>query len=400
MATALLILSAILSGCRKGAEATGAVGTTKVAQPVRKSASDPHLIDDFREIIDKDLFCDATCSKDKLLKAVYPSEYDERMIIERGECIMMDKYGEELLSFSCKPIMDEWGVSSYSDFRISAIIVIRDVPIPLLRSFLATDDGGILYLYGWGDNNIENINFMNNYRIVKCDSEGNVKFEHWLQFDRLCEIKSCFEKDGEYYLFGTILREDKTLSDPETDGYAVTLDFRGNIIKSERINCGDSSRLVLAEPGEDGFFLLLDPASSDEDLSCFIDCELNVSEMKEAKGKPGAYIGTKAGQPVYRDDPLLKDYVEDEPVLFVDYGDFYLVRSMKLLTGDSVYSDEWILRSSTVSPAFDKDYQLYEITYSAYDVSGNLLFREKCPDFVTETVKKVILRRLSRSSSQ
>ena len=369
MAASILILLAILPGCRDASE-------QEPIGPVRKSASSPQLIDDFREIIDKDLFNGVISSKDKLLKADYISSHDGEPSVSEYKGIMMDKYGEELLSFSCEPeVTGRRPMYIYSHDIYTSTAAFDGIISPDHETLLATDDGGILYIYGWTTAaQLEYSDLMCNYKIVKWDSEGEVRFNQPLKFQRVCALRACHEKDGKYYLFGTILREGSSLEELQTEGYAVVLDSAGNVIKSERIDCGASAELVLAEPGKDGFFLLLDSSSSGEDVTCFVDFDLNASAIKEANGKPGAFIGTKDGKPVYRNDEILNDYVDEEPVLLVDYGDFYLVRSKRLVSASGILAQNGILGRS----------KSYEIIYSAYDDDGVHLFREKSPNTVSE----------------
>ena len=75
-------------------------------------------------------------------------------------------------------------------------------------------------------------------------------------------------------------------------------------------------------------------------------------------------IGEKDGSAVLLSDPLFDGFDAGTPIVYIDYGDFYLIVSNRI-TGPFPFQP---LEISSI-------WYCYETVYSAYDTNGTLLFR-------------------------
>ena len=99
-----------------------------------------------------------------------------------------------------------------------------------------------------------------------------------------------------------------------------------------------------------------------------VDRDLNIVKKKvqDYWGYPAdkTRIGEKDGSAVLRSDPLFEGFDAGTPIVYIDYGDFYLIVSTRI-TGPFPYQP---LEISSI-------WYCYETVYSAYDTNGTLLFR-------------------------
>lgn len=325
------------------AEATQATAPT--------TSSEENRFDVLKPIADQDLFEHVKVSHDRLLKCDIIE--DEEMEPQSFRFSVMDKFGN--VEFSYTPSVE--GKLLYDT---------------------VTEDEGLLLVVG-GDSG----NGKAEAQIVKLGTDGSVQFETPLEVYGVKGLGSfdyCYEADGNYYLFGTMKRVNTGI----TDVYAFQIGSDGTSINRRKISGGDDTELILAEPDDDGFHLLVETCSSTGDFkeinfwaeeinaSVNLDKDLNIQkitkeEPHEALLKESiSLIGEKAGTPVFSNDPFLQAYELKDPTLFIDYGDHYLIRGKReigrIYPKGSNYEEAWDI--------------VYETVYAVYDMDGNIVFRE------------------------
>ena len=329
-------------------------GTTQAAQ-VADPTTDPTTapttapeeakFDAFKTIAHQDTFADTKVIHDRLVKYETVKDEETGNIISRIR--MMDKLGNDRLSYTLS----------------------SDDPFTCEYSTVTEDDGLLFVLCRSGsEGDAER-------RIIRLGSDGRVQFTAQLDGIAFDSIDHCFEVDGKYYLFGTCKRVNTGI----LDVCAIQIEADGRPRKTAKIGGEDDTKLILAEPSEEGFLVLVETRSSTGDfeeinlrgnlidVAISMDKEFNTLEMtekelQEATRKP---IGEKAGKPVHSDDPFLQDYDLKDPTLFIDYGDYYLIRGKREI--GRIYpkaNDEVVLKT------------VYETVYTAYDMDGNVVFNE------------------------
>ena len=95
--------------------------------------------------------------------------------------------------------------------------------------------------------------------------------------------------------------------------------------------------------------------------------------MKTGRDYFDSRLGEKNGVPIYKSDSLLTGFDAGTPDVFIDYGDFYLIVSSN---NTGVYEK--------TPPMISSIWYYTESVYSAYDYSGNLIFRasvDSSPDY-------------------
>lgn len=305
--------------------------------------------DGFKTIVENNLFKDITAFDGRLLKAEICSVDEETKTVVQ-QIRMMDLYGKDLAVYTC-----------------SADDVI---------TLTATDDGGFLFVLGFQDDYAS--------RVIKCDLYGNLQFD--TPFDEAEEpvLKYCFEKSGQFYLFGT---RETPETKSTTDIYMVVLDKTGKILKTQYIAGSDFDDLHAVELSGDCFVLSISSQSDDGDFVgsnsnghpvdwvVTVDEKLEIIEKKKESGRDyfDYRIGEKDGVPVYKSSALLNDFDAGRPNVFIDYGDFYLIVSEN---NTGIYENK--------PPAISAVWYYTETVYSAYDYSGKLIFRtsvDSSPDY-------------------
>lgn len=324
--------------------------------------------DSFREIVESNAFYDAVAFDGKLLKTELCAT-NEATSTSTYRIRMMDLYGKDLAVHICN---------------------VADVYHP--TTLTATADGGFLFVLGFQDRYAQNAwaseqGFASH--IVKCDQNGTVQFDTALDGIEGAALRYCFEKNGQFYFFGTLQTpETKTTGvHSPTDIYMVILDQNGQILKSQSIAGTDYDSLHAVEVSADGFTLSVSSQSSDGDFvssgsngspvnwAITINDTLAVTNKAKTAGRDplDRRIGEQNGSPVYISSAILKDFDAGTPELFVAYSDFYLIVSENP-TG--LYEK---------TPAYISSIWCYtETVYSAYDQDGNLIFRatvDSSPDF-------------------
>ena len=87
-------------------------------------------------------------------------------------------------------------------------------------------------------------------------------------------------------------------------------------------------------------------------------------DMKTGRDYFDSRLGKKNGVPIYKSDSLLTGFDAGTPDVFIDYGDFYLIVSSN---NTGVYEK--------TPPMISSIWYYTESVYSAYDYSGNLIFK-------------------------
>lgn len=260
-------------------------------------------------------------------------------------------------------------------------------------SLTSTEDGGFLFVLGFSDRAYGQDSWASDKgfasRVIKCDSQGTVQFDTAFEGVEDSALKTCFEKNGRFYFFGT--RQDPATRQRGvyslTDVYMAIVAQDGTILKTETIAGSDFDSLYAAEVCENGFLLSISAQSSDGDFVgstkapyaerwvFTVDAELEIvaKERREGRDFLDKRIGMRDGAPVYQSDPMFADFDAGTPTAFLDYGDFYLIVSSNR-TG--VYENTPAFISST--------WYYYETVYSAYSPYGELIFRgsvDATPDY-------------------
>ena len=323
----------------------------------------------FKKIVENNVFQGVSAFDGKLLKQDSFSEDEENGIITH-QVWMMDIYGKELASYTC---------NSEDTYHITTLT--------------ATDDGGFLFTLGFEDHSYGDDVWASDKgfasRVIKCDSKGNLQFDTPLDGVNGGALEICYEKNGQFYLFGQIQTPETKIRGvySQTDIYMTILDKDGKVLKSRYIAGSDFDNLKVAEMSDDRFILSIYSQSDDGDFAgsdsggypvdwvITVNDNLEIIEKKKESGRDffDYMIGEKDGVPVHRSDAAPDDFYAGSLHAFIDYGDFYLLVSTKR-TG----------RYENQPPMFSHIWYYCETVYSAYDYNDNLIFRtsvDSSPDY-------------------
>ena len=358
---AFMMCFCVLTGCSKNTS-TKNQGKFKAVEQVGQVPKS------FKNIVKKDAFKDVTAFDDRLLKTETDSDRKKRTATHR--VWMMDLYGKTLATYTC---------STDDAYHV--------------KTLTATKDGGFLFVLGFVDYEHEQGKWASDdgfaSRVIKCDKNGKVQFDTALDQIEGMALEYCFEKNGKFYFFGqTQTPETKTrgIYSP-TDIYMVIIDKNGSVLKSQLIAGSDFDDLHAAEISNDDFILTIQTQSRGGDFEgatstgnqidwvFTVNDNLEIIDKEEKSGREffDCRIGQKNGVAIFRSDLLSKDFDAGDPTAFIDYGDFYLVVS------DNV-TGEYENTPHSISSIW----YYSESVYSAYDRSGNLIFRasiDSSPDY-------------------
>ena len=318
--------------------------------------------EEFRGVIANNLFRSVTAFEDRLLNAI-PIELAQSGRPVTYEIQMMDLYGNLLATHTCHLPNDDLH----------------------LHTLTATDDGGFLFVLGFNDNySYEEGTWAGEdgiaSHIIKCDKAGNVQFDITIGEIEGNALKTCLEKNGRFYFFGSCFTPETNTTGvySPTDIYMLVVDKNGTVLNCQTISGSDFDTLMEAEEAGDQFVLSIVSQSDDGDFEgsqsqgysedwVFVvneDLEIVSRERKAGRSVRDNRLGEKDGAPIYSTDVLLNDFDAGNPTAFMDYGDFYLIVSTN---NTGIYED---------TPTYISSIWYYkETVYSAYDYSGNLLFR-------------------------
>ena len=325
--------------------------------------------DDFKRIIENDVFNGAIAFENRLLKSQIIEDNEENRTVTH-HIQMMDLYGNTLAAYTC---------NSDNAYHVSTLT--------------ATRDGGFLFVlgfsdYAYGQNAWASDNGFAS-RIIKCDQNGKLEFETQLDGVDGYALQHCFEVNEHFYLFGEIETPEtitKGIFSP-SDIYTVVLDNAGTVVNTQSIAGSDYDSLTAVEMAENGFLLSIRAQSNDGDFvgsqsngypenwifTVNYDLEITCKEIKAGRDYFDKRLGEKNGVPIYKSDKLLTDFDAGVPELFVDYEDFYLIVSSNI-TGEY----------ENTPPMISSIWYYTESVYSAYNNSGKLIFRssiDSSPDY-------------------
>lgn len=358
----------LLSGCSDNSEAKDNSPTIHWDESKRVEQVG-QISDEFKNIVENNVFYGITAFDGRLLKTEVCSNDEENQTVTQ-QVRMLDTYGNDLAAYTC---------SSDDAYHVTTLT--------------ATDDGGFLFVLGFEDYAYDQNIWASDKgfasHVIKCDKEGNLQFDTPFDGVEGSALRYCFEKNGQFYLFGTIQTpEMKTrgVYSP-SDIYMVILDKNGAVLKSHCIAGSDYDSLNVAEVSDNYFLLSIRSQSDDGDFSGFdsngrstdwvitVDDDLEIIDKKLETGRAfnDYRIGEKDGVPVYMSNELLNGFDAGSPAAFIDYGDFYMIVSENI-TG--IYENTPLVLSSI--------WYYTETVYSAYDYDGNLIFRasvDSSPDF-------------------
>ncbi len=325
--------------------------------------------DEFRSVVENNLFKDVTAFEGRLLKGEVCSEDKESKTVTQ-KVTMFDTYGRELSSYT---------FSSQDAYHITTLT--------------ATSDGGFLFVLGFYDYAYGQNSWASDEgyasRVIKCDRDGRLEFDTPFEGLDANALEYCFEKDGRFFFFGEIETPEtkRTGVHSPTDVYAAILGSDGELQKSRLIAGSDydslsEGRLLgnlfvlsVSSQSEDGDFTGSGSKGSPADWTITLDGELEITEKKKGRTKDpfDLRIGEKGGEPIYQSNEMFGDHDLKNPTVFIDYGEFYLTVAENI-TGVYKNTPPWI---SSV-------WYYTETVYTAYDHSGKMLFRasvDSSPDY-------------------
>ncbi len=312
---------------------------------------------------------------------------------EFQDIIKNNYFGSNVKAFSDRLIKTEQILkASESDKNIARIIMTDLYGAPLaqreviledycsIETAIVTSDGGFLYVIGYGGYYAPQTGNDFSSRVIKCDSSGNVQFDTELDGIRGSALYYCIEDGDRYYFFGTNREYVYEMRDLR-DVHIAVLNASGELIKTRTIGGSEEDYLSSAGISPDGFFELSTRSYSNDgdysglgiynsmldDIIFSVDRDLNIVKKKVQDWRnlgDKKRIGEKDGSAVLRSDPLFEGFDAGTPIVYIDYGDFYLIVSNHI-TGPFPYQPREI---SSI-------WYCYETVYSAYDTNGTLLFR-------------------------
>lgn len=352
----------VLAGCEN---------TKQVAIPdaPKSVAQVGQIPDDFRHIVETDLFDGIIAFENRLLKAEIVETNEEHRVVTH-HIQMMDLYGNMLANYIC---------NSDDAYHVNVLT--------------ATQDGGFLFVLGFSDYAYDQDSWASDKgfasRIIKCDENGNLLFDTPLDGVDGRALKHCFEVNERLYFFGTIETPETKIKGvgSRSDIYMVVLDSTGTVVNTQMIAGSDFDSLDAAELTENGFILSISAQSDDGDFigsksngypedwifTVNYDLEITGKEIKTGRDFFDSRLGEKNGEAIYKSDSLLTGFDAGTPNSFIDYGDFYLIVSSN---NTGVYEK--------TPPMISSIWYYTESVYSAYDYSGDLIFRasvDSSPDY-------------------
>ena len=358
----ILMCLVVLAGCKNTKQTENPDAPKSIAQVGQ-------IPDDFRHIVETDLFDGIIAFEDRLLKAEIAETNEEHRAVTH-HIQMMDLYGNNLANYMC---------NSDDAYHVGTLT--------------ATQDEGFLFVLGFSDYAYDQDTWASDHgfasRIIKCDEKGNLLFDTPLDGVEGWALQYCFEVNERFYFFGTIETPETKIKGvgSRSDIYMVVLDSAGTVVNTQMIAGSDFDSLDAAEITENGFLLSISAQSDDGDFAgsqsngfpkdwiftVNYDLEITGKEMKTGRDYFDSRLGEKNGKTIYKSDNLLKNFDAGTPKAYIGYGDFYLIVS-------SNNTGEYEKTPTMISSIW----YYTESVYSAYDYSGNLIFRasvDSSPDY-------------------
>ena len=358
----ILMCLVVLAGCKNTKQTENPDAPKSIAQVGQ-------IPDDFRHIVETDLFDGIIAFEDRLLKAEIAETNEEHRAVTH-HIQMMDLYGNNLANYIC---------NSDDAYHVGTLT--------------ATQDEGFLFVLGFSDYAYDQDTWASDHgfasRIIKCDEKGNLLFDTPLDGVEGRALKHCFEANERFYFFGTIETPETKIKGvgSRSDIYMVVIDSTGAVANTQMIAGSDFDSLDAAEITENGFVLSVSAQSDDGDFvgsqsngfpkdwifTVNYDLDITGKEMKTGRDYLDSRLGEKNGKTIYKSDSLLTNFDAGTPEAYIDYGDFYLIVSSN---NTGVYEK--------TPPMISSIWYYTESVYSAYDYSGDLIFRasvDSSPDY-------------------
>ena len=301
--------------------------------------------EDFENVVDNNLFYDVKAFGDRLLR-VSETVDRETFTVDGVNLSLLDKYGNITHSFTVQTL----GISP--------------------DAYFVTSEGDVLL----------SICDYNNYskdikagKLLKYSPDGTKVWETSLEEYPGIYFTDSFERDGNYYFFGT-QRENGTDTVGGTtyaDIMLMRISKNGDVEGVKRIAGSDFDTFLYVKPTDAGFDLTCDTQSVDGDFSkdgywsIQVDLDLNITKMTEIKDSIIPYadrLGILDGEFVYSDafGENKTGYIS----AVIDYGSFYIIVSENM-TG--IYEK--------TPPYISAVWYNSETVYAAYKKNGELLWR-------------------------
>lgn len=314
---------------------------------------------EFSAVVETNAFAGGIGFPDGVLKAV-TADIDNEGRFDTADVVMMDLYGAEI--GRCQYPLDGSHV---------------------VQTLTATSDGGFLFVYGFEERALQTGGWNSEggfeSRVVKCDRSGEIEWTLSLPDCEGRALQLCLEQNGSYYYFGSKeAPETKEIGVSSfTDVQILRVSAAGKLEQTVLFSGSDFDWFRDAEPLSDGFLLYLSSQSSDGDFTYesgnglqkswkFV---LDESLQCVSKEKTGDYwflsfrVGILNEKTVYSDDAMFANYDAGTVVLVLDYDSFYLVVSRNLT------------EEIETPPYVSARWYNSETVYSAFDKTGNLLWR-------------------------
>lgn len=362
---AALILVVSLCSCESRTEPTNNYNTNEEFHKTEPVGTVP---DDFKNIVEQNLFYDAEAFEDKLLKS-----YDA-IADEKGYSM---GYVTESLGFDGKTLAKVTLETGYG-YRIYGLT--------------ATSDGGFIFTLAFSDH-IENGKWMSedgfSSYIVKYDKNGNQEWKTEFESVEGRALREIREVSDHYYVFGDFQTpETKRLGvSSRTDIMLVKLDKSGNAVNKRLIGGSDFDWIdddtIAYEKGiltDEYFTFSAYVQSKDGDfkekgskdgypvkVKIKVDTDFNILSMSKDSSKDSVHerVGFLDGKEIFRDDKMFKNFADGYVTAIVDYGDSYLIVSENK-TG--IYENTPGYISAT--------WYNTETVYAMYDKSGKLIWKD------------------------
>ncbi len=314
--------------------------------------------EEFRNIVDNNLFKSADAYTDRLISCHFVSE--KEWLIE-----MLDFQGNTLA-------IHQVNVESTS-FHLSDVI--------------GTDDGGFLYSIAFEDHvNPDGIWASESgvySKIVKCSQNGAIEWSLMLKDCHSAMLSECFETEDAFYFFGEQeTPETKTLGVySPSDIHLLKVSKDGTKTQTSIIGGSDYDQLFSAEYKDNVFCLYCRSQSNDGDFKssgeyCItVDQELKVLSMELVDDvfRNLRILGYIDGSPIQYTSKVADSFSDGSIQSIIDYGDFYLIVSSNI-TG--IYEN--------TPPMISSLWYYRETVYGAYGKDGNVIWKatiNSSPDF-------------------
>lgn len=324
--------------------------------------------DDFKDIVERNLFYEAEAFEDKLLKC-NTADSDE------------------------KGSPTSYKISSIGfDGRTLSEATVETGRRNSVYGLTATSDGGFIFTVAFYDY-FEDGKWLSedgfSSYIVKYDKNANPEWKTEFESVEGRALREIREVGDHYYVFGDFQTpETKTVGvGSPTDIMLVKLDKSGNTVNKRLIGGSsfdwiDDDTIAYEKGSSSGGYFTFSAYVQSKDgdfkengskdgypvkLKIKIDTEFNILSMSKDSSKNSVHerVGFLDGKEIFRNDIMFNNFADGYVTAIVDYGDKYLIVSEKR-TG--IYENTPLYISSI--------WYNTETVYGMYDKSGKLLWKD------------------------